>query len=166
MKSKIDEMLFTGFFTGYSPLAPGTAGTLVALIIYLIIYYFVGTAVMWVNMVLVLLLAWPAMLLCEKGEKFFQKKDPGEVVLDEIVGFWLALFALPFNWVALFMAFILFRFFDIVKPFPIRQAQSLEGGLGVVLDDYIAGAYTVVILQLIYHLGGGFPTFSLFNGIF
>ncbi len=166
MKSKIEEILFTGFYSGYSPVAPGTAGTLVALGVYLIIYYFAGPAVMWVNMALVVLLAWPTILLCGRGEKFFKKKDPGEVVLDEMAGYWLALFAVPFNWVAVFMAFLLFRLFDIVKPFPARQAQYLEGGMGIVLDDYIAGAYTVLILQLVYHIGDGFPTFSFLNGIF
>jgi phosphatidylglycerophosphatase A len=80
--------------------------------------------------------------------------DPSLVVVDEMVGFWIALFALPKTWPLLVIGFFLFRLFDIWKPFPIRQTERLREGWGIMADDALAGIYTNVLLQLALILRG------------
>jgi phosphatidylglycerophosphatase A len=86
---------------------------------------------------------------CEKGETILGEKDCGKIVIDEIAGFLLANFLLPVRLGPLLAAFFLFRLFDIIKPFPARQVERLSGGLGVILDDLVAGVYTLLILHLL-----------------
>lgn len=76
-------------------------------------------------------------------------KDHNRVVVDELMGMWVALFMLPLNWKYLFAAFLIFRFFDIVKPLYIRKAEQLNSGWGVMTDDLMAGLYTNLLLQLV-----------------
>lgn len=80
-------------------------------------------------------------------EKKIGKKDPAIIVIDEIVGIWIALFLIPFQWKFLLLAFIFFRFFDIKKPLFIHPLQSLKGGWGIMLDDCLAGLYTNLLLH-------------------
>ena len=81
-------------------------------------------------------------------ERLLQRKDPGQVVIDEVAGMMLSVLTLPRAPLVLLTAFLLFRLFDIVKPFPAQQSQSLSGGLGVVIDDLVAGAYTLALLSV------------------
>ena len=78
--------------------------------------------------------------------------DPPQVVVDEVVGYWIAMFALPRSWALAIAGFFLFRIFDIVKPFPVRRAERLRSGWGIMTDDVLAGVYTNVLLQLILWL--------------
>ena len=75
--------------------------------------------------------------------------DPSEVVIDEVAGFLLTMFLLPLSWLTLGLGFILFRVFDILKPYPIKQAEKLRGGLGIVMDDLVAGIYAHLCVRLI-----------------
>jgi len=77
--------------------------------------------------------------------------DPGFVVIDEVAGQMIALIAVPLDWKYLLAGFILFRSFDIVKPFPLRRLERLPGGTGIMLDDVGAGLYALVLLQLWHH---------------
>ena len=81
-------------------------------------------------------------------------QDPSQVVVDEMVGFWIALFALPRSLILVAIGFFLFRFFDIWKPFPIRRTERLREGWGIMVDDALAGIYTNVLLQLALILRG------------
>jgi phosphatidylglycerophosphatase A len=87
-----------------------------------------------------------------RTEKLSARKDPGKVVIDEVVGQFIALIPVPFvlgaAWWTAILAFILFRFFDIVKPYPARRFESLEAGLGIMADDVVAGVYAAIVVAL------------------
>jgi len=140
------EFIFTGFYSGYSPLAPGTAGTIVGLIIYFLEYLIFGQISWLINLTIVLITLYPAIKLGDKSEIFFNRKDPPEVVLDEVLGYWISVLFFPFSWSVAITAFFVFRIMDILKPFPANRFQDLQGGLGIMLDDYIAGLYTFLII--------------------
>lgn len=148
---KIKEFLFTAFYAGYSPVAPGTAGTMVAMAVYILenlIFSETDQAVInIVNFVFVLVLIYPSIKLGDAAEKFFKCKDPQQVVLDEVLGYWIGVIFIPFSFVYAVLAFILFRVFDIIKPFPARSLESLSGGLGIMMDDIIAGLYTLALMH-------------------
>ncbi len=91
--------------------------------------------------------------LCKQGEEIFQENDCPKIVIDEVAGFLLANFFAPPQLKPVALAFLLFRFFDIIKVFPAARAERISGGLGVMLDDLIAGLYTVVILRLLLWWG-------------
>lgn len=136
-------------FVGHFPIAPGTAGTIVAAAI----YWFVGLDRPLVGGEFILLF----FLLGVRASTAMERQlgpDPSRVVVDEMVGFWIALFALPKGWVLMAIGFFLFRIFDIWKPFPIRRAESLPEGWGIMADDAMAGIYTNVLLRLALFLRG------------
>ncbi len=145
-------MLFTGFYSGYSPFAPGTAGTLVAALIYIIAYQFIGPRIVWVNAILLLLSLVPAVYLCGEGARHFGKEDPGSVVLDEMLGYMVTILFIPFSYTSAILAFVFFRFFDILKPWPIRKIEKIGGGLGILADDLFAGVYAAISLRVVLHL--------------
>lgn len=91
--------------------------------------------------------------LCQRGEEIFRQRDCPKIVIDEFAGFMLANFASPAGLRPILFAFLLFRFFDIIKPFPAARAEKLPGGFGVIADDLIAGLYTFVILRLLLAWG-------------
>ena len=140
------ELLFTAFYAGYFPVGPGTAGTLVALAIYLLEYQAFGQYSWVVNLVMVALLVYPAIKLGDAGEEYFGVKDPQQVVLDEVLGYWISVLFWPFDWKIALAAFFIFRIVDMIKPPPIRSLQEKRGGLGIMIDDYLAGVYTNVII--------------------
>jgi phosphatidylglycerophosphatase A len=127
---------------GFSPVAPGTAGTLVALVIVALLNL---PAVLYVFMTLAV--TGVGIIASERVEEILQEKDPGCVVIDEVAGYFVAVAFLPHSMGYLIAAFFLFRFFDIVKPTPANMLQRLEGGLGVMADDLVAGLYTNLLLQ-------------------
>ncbi|MDP1989726.1 MAG: phosphatidylglycerophosphatase A [Syntrophales bacterium] len=141
----------TGFGSGYAPLAPGTAGTLVGIPLYLVF-----SAMPWplwlITIIALTCLAW---YVSEEAEKLFGRKDAKCIVIDEIAGLQWALFLIAPTVFHVVLGFLLFRLFDIVKPFPARLFQDrLPGGLGVVADDLAAGVYANGVMQLLIHLGG------------
>ncbi len=143
---RIKEFLFTAFYSGYSPVAPGTAGTLVGMALYFIEYLIFGEISWVVNLVLTAVLFYPCMKLADDGERFFGVKDPEHVVIDEVMGYWISVLFYPFNLKIAIAAFCIFRLFDILKPWPAGKLQSLRGGLGIMIDDCVAGVYTNIIL--------------------
>ena len=125
------------------PVAPGTAGSLLAaLLLWLIPFSNVSLGVTLVGVTLVGI--WAG----DRVERLYGQKDPGLVVIDEVAGMMLSVLTLPRTPLILFVAFLCFRALDIVKPFPARQSQVLRGGLGVMVDDLIAGAYTLLLLTV------------------
>ena len=138
---KISYLIATGFGSGYFPIASGTAGSLVALIIYI---FFPLDPVYWsvITILTFILGVWAAGVV----EKDLMK-DPGIVVIDEFVGQWIALLFLPKTMWIFIASFLLFRLLDIIKPYPARQVEHLRGGMGIMLDDVFAGIYTNILLQ-------------------
>jgi len=146
---KWKEFLFTSFYAGYSPLAPGTAGALFGVVVFSLLAFIFGSeAVVWINLVMVILLLYPFIWLSDQGEKCLGRKDPQAVVIDEVMGFWISVIFFPFDWKVVIAGFILFRLFDIFKPFPINSLQRYSGGLGIMLDDIAAGIMANIVLTL------------------
>jgi phosphatidylglycerophosphatase A len=141
--------LASGAYTGYSPFAPGTAGSVVGLIIG---YFF--CAPMWQHepMMFVLIFAAVMFLSCliaGRAEEIFGEHDSSKIVLDEVLGMIATMFLNPLGWVSLLGGFILFRLFDIIKPFPADLIdRKMPGGPGVMLDDLFAGIYANIILRI------------------
>ncbi|HEU4770602.1 MAG TPA: phosphatidylglycerophosphatase A [Candidatus Udaeobacter sp.] len=139
---------------GYLPLAPGTFGSLVGVGIFLLLTR-VTTGAILVAVVLALIVAvtFAGIWAGSRIEQLSGRKDPGKVVVDEVAGQLIALFPLTFfaHWSTgiVILSFILFRFFDIVKPYPANRLQELDGGMGIMFDDLIAGVYGAVGVSII-----------------
>jgi phosphatidylglycerophosphatase A len=136
----------TGFGTGYLPKAPGTWGSLLALPLHFFLrqlapnHYALALAGIF----------FIAVITAGQAEKILDRKDPGVVVIDEVIGMLITLIAAPNNPLLWLLGFFIFRFFDIFKPYPIRLIdQRVNGGMGIVLDDVLAGVYSLIVLQLI-----------------
>jgi phosphatidylglycerophosphatase A len=138
----------TGAGVGNFPLFPGTIGTLLALPVSLALNHLAALSLLAGAIVLVATI-FCAIWLADKAAEILRQKDPSVIVIDEIVGFLVANFAAPNRLSAYLTAFVLFRFFDITKPFPARRLETLPGGMGIVFDDIMAGIYTVLIMHLL-----------------
>jgi len=139
-------ILATGFGVGYSPIAPGTLGTLIAIPV----YYFLSTIPSPLYEITLIAFLFLSVWISENAEIFFGKKDDTRIVIDEMIGFLITMLWVPKTTRFIIIGFFLFRFFDILKPFPIRGLEKrLKGGFGVVLDDVLAGVYANIILQII-----------------
>jgi phosphatidylglycerophosphatase A len=145
MTTRLIKLIATGFGIGNLPIAPGTAGTLLGVLWAAALIFTENSLVFCTGTVAGLVFsAW----ICGKAEQIFQKKDPACVVADEIFAFPLAMIDLSPTILHFALAFLLFRFFDIVKPPPARRLEKISGGWGVVLDDVVAAAYTALILHI------------------
>ena len=153
---KYREFLFTAFYSGYSPVLPGTAGTLVAMAIYILEYAAFGNYSRIVNVLAVVFFSYPAIKLCGEGEKHFGVKDPPQVVIDEVFGYWISVLFYPFSMKIVVAAFFLFRLLDILKPYPISRLERISGGAGIFIDDCIAGLYTNIIIFIFIAILGSF----------
>lgn len=145
---KIKEFLFTAFYAGYSPVAPGTAGSLVGMAIYFAEYLAFGDISWIVNCAAVVFLIYPCVLLADAGERFFGVKDPPQVVIDEVVGYWISVLFYPFNVKIALSAFVIFRILDVLKPWPAGKLQGLKGGFGIMIDDCAVAVYTNLMLLI------------------
>jgi len=127
---------------GYAPVASGTVGSAVALVLLWLIP-FTPMALVWATVAVTLLGVWAG----GRVERAVGQKDPGIIVIDEVAGMALSVLFLPRTIPVLLVAFFLFRLFDVWKPFPARESQALTGGLGVMVDDLIAGVYALVLVM-------------------
>jgi len=143
------NFIATSFYSGYFPFAPGTVGSVVALFIFWMVPGLRGTILLLSLIVVFFIGVWAAFQV-EKTDGH----DASIINIDEMVGMWLSLVFLPdgISWIWWIVAFFLFRFFDILKPFPVGWSQKLRGGWGVMIDDVLAGLYTNLILQLFIRL--------------
>ncbi len=147
MSKVIDNIVLfiaQGAYSGRVPIAPGTAGTVVGVLLYILLkdlgslwYCIAYTAV-----------AALGSLAAGRADDLLGTKDSPSIVIDEIAGFLIAMFLIPFSWGYVVAGFILFRFFDILKPWPLKRLQDVPGGPGVMLDDLGAAVYTNVMLQI------------------
>ena len=140
------HLLAVGFGSGRAPYMPGTIGTLVAIPIYLVLQLFSLPIYTLIMSAMILVGFW----ICEVADQAIGVYDHPSIVWDEIVGYLLTMWAVPANWVSVVLGFLLFRLFDIWKPFPIRWFNDkIGGGVGVVIDDLMAAVYATIILHLI-----------------
>ena len=145
----IPGFLAFGFGSGLSRYAPGTMGTLVAIPFAPLLKALSPIGYWGLLGVLFLLGIW----LCGVTAKRLEKHDPGGIVWDEMVGYWLTIAFIPLQWPWLLLAFVLFRLFDILKPWPIKLAERLfKGGLGIMADDILAAVYAMLVLAGIARL--------------
>ena len=143
---KITHFLALGFGSGLSPKAPGTAGTLAAIPIYILLSYLSAGPYIFI----VFIMGMAGTYLCDRTSKDFGVEDDPRIVWDEIVGYLLTMFLAPVGWQWMALGFVLFRFFDILKPWPIGVCdRRIKGGLGIILDDVLAGMGAWGILQLL-----------------
>ena len=150
--STFARLLATCFGAGLVPIAPGTAGSLAGLFIAIALNYTLHTGritLLILSAILLLPAIWSAGVVAKQENK----KDPGIVVIDEVIGQWITLAgATTLNWKSCLAAFILFRAFDIWKPPPARQLESLPSGTGIIADDVMAGIYGALGIVLLDRL--------------
>ena len=138
------RVLATWFGAGYSPVAPGTVGSLAAIPVVLLLGFFDAAT----QAAALVILTLTAVAAAHKYQADAAVEDPPEVVIDEVAGQMLTLFMIPLQVWTVAAGFLLFRFFDIVKPFPIRRLEKIPGGWGIVADDLAAGLYAHLVLRL------------------
>jgi phosphatidylglycerophosphatase A len=141
------QFLALGFGSGLAPKAPGTFGTLAAVPLFLLLaqlstqHYFIA----------VVLMSIAGVYICGKAADDVGVHDHPAIVWDEFVGYFITMFMIPISWQSVVVGFLLFRFFDIVKPWPISYIDTkVSGGTGIMLDDVIAGIFSLIIMQLIF----------------
>jgi phosphatidylglycerophosphatase A len=148
---RLSIWIATWFGCGYFPYGPGTVGSLAALVVAGALWRYIDDSRL-LLLILILLFTGPAVWASTRTARAFEKKDPGMVVVDEVLGQWVTLLgALHPTPGTLLVGFLLFRVFDIWKPPPVRQLEKLPEGLGIVADDIAAGIYAALILYI-----GGF----------
>jgi phosphatidylglycerophosphatase A len=153
MKFRDRAILFvaTGGYIGTAPFAPGTLGSLIGLpVCFGLARLNFLQSVVWIGVFIFF-----AITVASAAEKITRQKDPAQIVIDEIVGMTVAFAGLPFNLKTALAGFIIFRAFDILKPFPIRTLEKrVGGGTGVVLDDVLAGVYANLLMRLVLYIAG------------
>jgi len=147
----LPRMVATVGFIGYSPLAPGTMGSLAIALVFLLLPPYLK---IWPQVIFLLILfavaIWSAQKMAAAHRQVTSGKiDPQEVVIDEVMGMAVALAFLPLNFKTIGLGFLLFRILDVTKPFPVRHFEKLPGGWGIVMDDVMAGIYANVGLRII-----------------
>jgi len=142
-------LIATGFYSGYLPKAPGTWGSLVGVLLVFLLHAL--SLQIYLSVIAGLFIV--GSFVAGEAEKILDNRDPGVVVIDEIVGMLITMIAVPVTPLTMALGFILFRVFDIAKPFPVNFFdQPFHGGLGIMLDDVVAGIYSLIIMQLIFLL--------------
>jgi phosphatidylglycerophosphatase A len=137
-----------GFGSGLAPKAPGTFGTLAAIPFFLALQYLPWPAYLFTLFVAFIL----GVYWCEKSSQALGVHDHGGIVWDEFVGYWITMFLAPSGCLWILIGFVLFRFFDILKPWPISWVDKhVSGGFGIMIDDVVAGVFAFLVLQLLSH---------------
>jgi len=150
----VDKQIVTFFGVGYTPKAPGTAGALAGgVLFYLIVFILNKTGLNFYSIQWIMTLLTVVVLLVSvkaiKNLDGIWEHDSQKIVIDEVVGVWIAMLFIPSSWLNYLLAFVLFRFFDIAKPLFIRKIDNLKSSWSIMLDDVVAGVYANLVLQLI-----------------
>jgi phosphatidylglycerophosphatase A len=142
------HFLSLGFGSGLSPYAPGTMGTLIAIPLYLLL----SQLELFAYLLVILSGFILGVYLCHYTSKALGVHDHAGIVWDEIIGYWITMIAVPaINWQWILAGFVLFRFFDIVKPWPVKLADKrVPGGFGIMIDDVLAGLYAFSCIQIFW----------------
>ena len=144
--NKTALILSSWFGTGLIPRMPGTAGTLAAIPM-VIVMNRLGQLF---GAIFLIIFIFAAVWSSGVTERLLGRDDPSEVVIDEVAGFMLTIYLLPLSWLSIALGFIMFRFFDILKPFPIKRLERIGGGTGMVLDDLVAGVYAGLSINILF----------------
>ena len=138
-------LLASGLGAGFSPFAPGTVGTMVAIPMELLFSSIFSPVYELTILTFFFFSSW----IAERAQNHWQKRDDQRIVIDEMMGYFLTMLWIPKTLLFISVGFLLFRLLDIVKPFPCRQLEKVRGGFGVVLDDVFAGIYANIALQIL-----------------
>jgi len=141
--NNFEKFIGSGFLSGYIPFAPGTFGSLAALLIYLIPGFENPT----IMLIFISLTTIAGFYISNKFENEYGK-DPPQCTIDEFVGTWISLLFIPKILWLILIDFVIWRVLDILKPFPARQLEKLNGGLGIMIDDIISGVYSLIIVHI------------------
>ena len=147
--TRLAVFIATCGYCGYFPIAPGTVGSAAGLVVYLLVRWS-GSPIVEVGLIAALFAAgvWAGTI----AERYFGGIDPGPIVLDEVVGMLITLAFIPVGWSGALAGFVLFRIFDVFKPYPAGRFERLHGGLGVMADDAMAAVYANLMLRLVMWL--------------
>jgi phosphatidylglycerophosphatase A len=155
----LQKMLASLFFLGYIPGMPGTIGSLVATGVIGLIYWkaplYLSHQYLQYHWLILACLVALSIILSSRAKEFFGDSDPKQVIIDEFAGQCITFFMIGISWQSLVLGFALFRFFDIVKPYPVYKMEEIEGGTGITMDDVMAGFYANISLAIIifcYHV--------------
>lgn len=146
MRLRISEWIASCFKVGYLPLAPGTWGSIFAILLW---WVFLKDLSTFIFCIIIVFLFFTGIVVSNTIINHNQDNDPSYVIIDELVGQWIALLIIPDGYYNILIIFVLFRFFDIIKPWPIRYFEQLPKGLGVMSDDVVAGLFTLILIQII-----------------
>ncbi len=143
---RLAVFLATVAYCGYFPIAPGTVGSAAGLVVYLLVWW-AQSRVLEVALIVVIFIVgtWAG----SHAERFFGAIDPGPVVIDEVLGQLVTLAFIPVGVSAAIAGFVLFRIFDVIKPYPANRLERFHGGLGIMADDAMAGIYANITLRLL-----------------
>ena len=147
----LEKLIGSGLYSGYSPVASGTVASLVALLI----YFIPGFEQLYLIVPVSILFLLYGISLGTKFEKIYGK-DPKQCTIDEFVGMWISLIALPKTIGIAITAFFIWRILDIIKPPPARKLEKINGGFGIMIDDVVSAIYTLLIMHVVVYLVGKF----------
>ena len=147
MRDRLVVLIMTFFYTGKFPGIPGTVGSLAGLLL-----FWALNGHPHIRLGIFLILAICGVGLGARAEKIFGKKDPHPVVIDEVVGIYPAFVMAPPDILAIALGFLIYRIFDITKPFPMRRLERLPAGWGIMADDFLGGIYTALVLRVLFLL--------------
>ncbi|MBJ65764.1 MAG: phosphatidylglycerophosphatase A [Rhodobiaceae bacterium] len=150
MKNELAKIISTIFYIGYSKYLPGTIGSLLAIPIGILILKISGVVAL---LIFIFILTLIALFSIEIYIKEHQSSDPKEIIIDEFIGQLIVLIFTSFSSLAIFIGFLLFRFFDISKLYPVNKVEKIKGSIGVLADDIVAGLMTCIIILLIKQFG-------------
>jgi len=150
--TRLAVFLATAGYSGYFPIAPGTVGSAVGLLVYALVCWTRSTTL---EIALIVILFAAGVWAGTRAERFFGGIDPGPIVIDEVVGMLITLAFIPVGPSGAAAGFFLFRVFDVIKPFPAARLEKLHGGLGVMADDAMAAIYANLSLRLVLVLFPG-----------
>lgn len=139
-----ERLMGSGFYTGYLPFASGTFASIAAILI----YWIPGFENLLIMSLFIVLFCSYGVYVGNKFEKIYGK-DPAECTIDEIVGQWIALLFMPKMVLTTLLSFFVWRFLDIIKPFPAKKLEGLPGGVGIMIDDIVAAVYSLIIVHII-----------------
>jgi phosphatidylglycerophosphatase A len=141
--------LATGFGIGLMPKAPGTFGSLWGLVlVYAVQTNYPGPQAMFVAGIITIIVG---VFVCDRAGRYFGQKDPGKIIIDEVASFPIVFWGITLNFQTAIIGFLLFRLFDISKPWPIKKLEKLPGGVGVMADDLLAGVYAWILFNIILY---------------
>jgi phosphatidylglycerophosphatase A len=149
MPDRFVKLIATFFYIGYLPLAPGSVASIAGVMIYVL---FQANAVVYAGLLATVIFL--GFRVSDRMEELVGSKDPSCIVIDEVAGIMISFWGLPWHWSVIITAYFVFRAFDMFKIYPVNRLEDMKGGVGVMMDDIIAGVYTWVTMHLAVRMAG------------